>query len=125
MVVAAGYEDYLQDKFPNYYVRLEDLEQVAGFAGQYDTTEEFLSEVTLLTNLDTETQRDAGPDPEQIQLSTIHQAKGLEFDVVFVMMLCDGLFPSSRSIESPGGEEEERRRFYVAVTRAKTELYLS
>ena len=56
MVVAAGYEDYLQDKFPNYYARLEDLEQVAGFAGQYDTTEEFLSEVTLLTNLDTETQ---------------------------------------------------------------------
>ena len=45
--------------------------------------------------------------------------------MVFVMMLCDGLFPSSRAIESPGGEEEERRLFYVAVTRAKTELYLS
>ena len=125
MVVAAGYEDYLQDKFPNYYARLEDLEQVAGFAGQYGTTDEFLSEVALLTNLDTDTKRDTNPDPEQIRLSTIHQAKGLEFDVVFVMMLCDGLFPSSRAIESPGGEEEERRLFYVAVTRAKTELYLS
>ncbi|GIT38500.1 MAG: hypothetical protein Ct9H300mP7_4210 [Verrucomicrobiota bacterium] len=50
-----------------------------------------------------ETQRDGpGPDPEQIQLSTIHQAKGLEFDVVFVMMLCDGLFPSSRRSRVPG-----------------------
>ncbi len=125
MVVAAEYEDYLQDKFPNYYSRLEDLEQVAGFAEQYDTTEAFLSEVALLTNLDADTKRESNPDPEQIQLSTIHQAKGLEFDVVFVMMLCDGLFPSSRAIESPDGEEEERRLFYVAVTRAKTELYLS
>jgi DNA helicase-2/ATP-dependent DNA helicase PcrA len=125
MVVAAGYEDYLQDKFPNYYTRLEDLEQVAGFSEQYNTTEEFLSEVALLTNLDTDTKRKNNADPEQIRLSTIHQAKGLEFDVVFVMMLCDGMFPAKRAIESPGGEEEERRLFYVAVTRAKTELYLS
>ena len=125
MVVAAGYEDYLQEKFPNYYARLEDLEQVAGFAEQYETPEAFLSEVALLTNLDTDTGRDSNADPEQIRLSTIHQAKGLEFDAVFVMMLCDGMFPSSRAIESPDGEEEERRLFYVAVTRAKTELYLS
>ena len=64
-------------------------------------------------------------DSEKIKLSTIHQAKGLEFDAVFVIMLCDGLFPSSRSMESDEGEEEERRLFYVAITRAKTELYLS
>ncbi len=125
LVVAASYEDYLQNKFPNYYSRLEDLEQVAGFADQYETTEEFLSELALLSNLDSETNRDTQSDPEQIRLSTIHQAKGLEFEVVFVMMLCDGLFPSKRAIESPEGEEEERRLFYVAVTRAKTELYLS
>ena len=125
LVVAAGYEDYLQNKFPNYYSRLEDLEQVAGFADQYETGEEFLSELALLSNLDTESKRDSQPDPEQIRLSTIHQAKGLEFEVVFVLMLCDGLFPSSRAIESPDGEEEERRLFYVAVTRAKSELYLS
>ena len=125
LVVAAGYEDYLQNKFPNYYSRLEDLEQVAGFADQYETTEEFLSELALLSNLDSEANRNTQSDPEQIRLSTIHQAKGLEFEVVFVMMLCDGLFPSKRAIESPEGEEEERRLFYVAVTRAKTELYLS
>ena len=61
---------------------------------------------------------------EKLKLSTIHQAKGLEFDVVFVIMLCDGMFPSKRSMESNEGEEEERRLFYVAVTRAKSELYL-
>ena len=98
---------------------------MAGFADQYETTEEFLSELALLSNLDTESKKNTLSDPEQIRLSTIHQAKGLEFEVVFVMMLCDGLFPSSRAIESPEGEEEERRLFYVAVTRAKTELYLS
>ena len=64
-------------------------------------------------------------DTEQVRLSTIHQAKGLEFDVVFVIMLCDGMFPSTRSIESVEGEEEERRLFYVAVTRARDELFLS
>ncbi len=88
---------------------MEDLEQVAGFADQYETPEEFLSELALLSNLDTESKRDTQPDPEQIRLSTIHQAKGLEFEVVFVMMLCDGLFPSRRAIESPNGEEEGRR----------------
>jgi len=48
----------------------------------------------------------------------------LEFDVVFVIMLCDGLFPSARSLETPEGEEEERRLMYVAITRARNELYL-
>src|SRR5207247_6695142 len=62
---------------------------------------------------------------ERVRLSTIHQAKGLEFDVVFMIMLCDGLFPSARSLEDPEGQEEERRLFYVAITRARDELYLS
>ena len=62
---------------------------------------------------------------EKLKLSTIHQAKGLEFDAVFVIMLCDGMFPSTRSMESPEGEEEERRLFYVAITRAKNELYIT
>ena len=64
-------------------------------------------------------------DVEKIKLSTIHQAKGLEFDVVFVIMLCDGLFPSARSAGKRDGEEEERRLFYVSITRAKNELYLT
>ncbi|MGE3312546.1 MAG: 3'-5' exonuclease, partial [Limisphaerales bacterium] len=52
-------------------------------------------------------------------------SKGLEFGVVFAIMLCDGLFPSARSLEDDSAIEEERRLFYVAVTRAKDELYLS
>jgi DNA helicase-2/ATP-dependent DNA helicase PcrA len=67
----------------------------------------------------------AAQDDDQVRLSTIHQAKGLEFDVVFIIMLCDGLFPSARSVKSFDGEEEERRLFYVALTRARDELYLS
>ena len=123
-IIEAGYEGYLQDNFANYRNRLDDLEQLASFALQFKTTEEFLTQLSLLTNLEAEDHGGANRDTEQIRLSTIHQAKGLEFDVVFVIMLCDGLFPSSRSIESPDGEEEERRLFYVAITRARNELYL-
>ena len=84
-----------------------------------------MTQLALLTNLEAEGDRPAARDTEQVRLSTIHQAMGLEFDAVFVIMLCDGLFPSSRSLEIPEGEEEERRLFYVAVTRAKNELYLT
>jgi DNA helicase-2/ATP-dependent DNA helicase PcrA len=124
-VIEAGYEEYLQDTFANYRNRLEDLEQLATFALQFKSTEEFLTQLSLLTNVEAEDNQPGSTDDEEIRLSTIHQAKGLEFDVVFVMMLCDGLFPSARSIETPEGEEEERRLFYVAITRARDELYLS
>jgi len=64
-------------------------------------------------------------DDEKVTLSSIHQAKGLEWKAVFVIWLADGKFPTGRSLENPGAIEEERRLFYVAVTRAKDELYLS
>ncbi len=124
-VIEAGYEDYLQETFPNYRSRLDDLEQLASFAMQFTSTEDFLTQLSLLTNLEAEAEQAASKDTEQIRLSTIHQAKGLEFDVVFIIMLCDGMFPSARSMESTDGEEEERRLFYVAITRARNELYLS
>jgi DNA helicase-2/ATP-dependent DNA helicase PcrA len=124
-VIEAGYEDYLQETFANYRNRLEDLEQLASFARTFQSTEEFLTQLSLLTNIEAEEQDTKSKDDEQVRLSTIHQAKGLEFDVVFVIMLCDGLFPSSRSSESVEGEEEERRLFYVAITRARDELYLT
>ena len=60
-----------------------------------------------------------------VNLSSVHQAKGLEWRVVFVIWMSDGMFPSSRSLDSDAAIEEERRLFYVAVTRAKDELYLS
>ncbi len=125
IVVEAGYKDYLQENFANYRNRLEDLEQLASFARTFKSTEEFLTQLSLLTNIEADDQNKKTNDDEQLRLSTIHQAKGLEFDVVFVIMLCDGLFPSSRSSESVEGEEEERRLFYVAITRARDELYLS
>jgi DNA helicase-2/ATP-dependent DNA helicase PcrA len=67
--------------------------------------------------------RHVEPDTEAVKLTTVHQAKGLEYAVVFVIGLADGLFPGRRSIEA-GDVEEERRLFYVAVTRARDELYL-
>jgi DNA helicase-2/ATP-dependent DNA helicase PcrA len=124
LVIEAGYEDHLQANYANYRNRLEDLNQLAIFAQQFTTTGEFLSQLALLTNLEAEAGQPGGNDNEQLRLSTIHQAKGLEFDAVFVIMLCDGLFPSARSLDTADGEEEERRLFYVAITRARNELYL-
>jgi DNA helicase-2/ATP-dependent DNA helicase PcrA len=124
LVMDAGYDDYLKENYANYRNRLEDLEQLAVFAYQFGSVEDFLTQLALLTNVEAEDGQNAKSDAEQIRLSTIHQAKGLEFDVVFVIMLCDGLFPSARSMEADEGEEEERRLFYVAITRAKNELYL-
>jgi ATP-dependent DNA helicase UvrD/PcrA len=125
LVIEAGYEDYLEENYANYRSRLEDLEQLAVFARQFPTVEDFLTQLALLTNLEAEDEQPASTDDERLRLSTIHQAKGLEFDVVFVIMLCDGLFPSERSLETAEGEEEERRLMYVAITRARNELYLS
>jgi DNA helicase-2/ATP-dependent DNA helicase PcrA len=124
IVMDAGYDDYLKENFANYRNRLEDLEQLAVFAYQFGSVEDFLTQLALLTNIEAEDRDPANRDADRIRLSTIHQAKGLEFDVVFVIMLCDGLFPSGRSMETDEGEEEERRLFYVAITRAKNELYL-
>jgi len=125
LVIEAGYDDHLKENFANYRTRLDDLKQLAVFAQQFATVDEFLTQMALLTNVEAEDDQPANSDEEKIRLSSIHQAKGLEFDIVFVIMLCDGLFPSARSIESAEGEEEERRLFYVSVTRAKNELYLS
>ena len=122
LVMDAGYDDYLKETFDNYERRLEEIQQLAEFAFQFGTVEEFLTQLALLTNVEAE--EDTQDDTEKIKLSTIHQAKGLEFEVVFVIMLCDGMFPSARSSESNDSEEEERRLFYVSITRAKNELYL-
>jgi DNA helicase-2/ATP-dependent DNA helicase PcrA len=125
LVVEAGYEEYLEDNYDNYRSRLDDLEQLAIFAQQFASVDDFLTQLALLTSVEAEDDRPADKDDEQLRLTTIHQAKGLEFDVVFVIMLCEGLFPAARSLEMPEGEEEERRLMYVAITRARTELYLS
>src|SRR5213080_3767459 len=124
-VVEAIYDDYAKVNFTNYELRREDLDQLAAFARQFKDVHEFLSQLALISNVDAEVAPNQTADREAVNLSTVHQAKGLEFHTVFVIWLTDGMFPSSRSMEQRKDLEEERRLFYVAITRAKDELYLT
>jgi DNA helicase-2/ATP-dependent DNA helicase PcrA len=124
-VVEAIYDDYAKVNFTNYELRKEDLTQLAAFARQFKDLNEFLSQLALISNVDAEAAPNQNADREAVNLSTVHQAKGLEFHTVFVIWLTDGMFPSSRSMDERKDLEEERRLFYVAITRAKDELYLS
>ena len=124
-VVEAIYDDYAKVNFPNYELRREDLEQLAMFARQFKDVHEFLSQLALISNVDAEAAPNQAGDKEAVNLSTVHQAKGLEFHTVFVIWLTDGMFPSSRSLDTRDALEEERRLFYVAITRARDELYLT
>lgn len=125
IVLEAVYEEHLQETYTNHRTRLEDLEQLGSFATRFPSVDEFLTQLALLANVESEEDRASRTDDEKVRLSTIHQAKGLEFTAVFVVMLCQGLFPSERSAKEPEDLEEERRLFYVAITRAKKELCLS
>jgi len=124
-VVEAIYDDYAKVNFTNYELRREDLNQLAAFARQFKDPNEFLSQLALISNVDAEAAPNQTGDNEAVNLSTVHQAKGLEFHTVFVIWLADGMFPSSRSMDDRKDLEEERRLFYVAITRAKDELYLT
>jgi len=124
-VVEAIYDDYAKVNFTNYELRKEDLSQLAAFARQFKDLNEFLSQLALISNVDAEAAPNQTADKEAVNLSTVHQAKGLEFHTVFVIWLTDGMFPSSRSMDARKDLEEERRLFYVATTRAKDELYLT
>jgi DNA helicase-2/ATP-dependent DNA helicase PcrA len=124
-VVEAMYDDYAKVNFTNYELRKEDLNQLSAFARQFKDVDEFLSQLALISNVDAEAAANQTADREAVNLSTVHQAKGLEFHTVFVIWLTDGMFPSSRSMDAREDLEEERRLFYVAITRAKDELYLA
>ena len=124
-IVEAVYDDYAKANFTNYELRREDLNQLAAFARQFKDVHEFLSQLALISNIDAEPALDQAADNEAVNLSSVHQAKGLEYHTVFVIWLTDGMFPSTRSLETRDAIEEERRLFYVAITRAKDELYLT
>jgi len=124
-VVEAIYDDYAKVNFTNYELRREDLDQLAVFARQFKDVHEFLAQLALISNVDAEARSTQGADNEAVNLSSVHQAKGLEFHTVFVIWLTDGMFPSSRSLDTREALEEERRLFYVAITRARDELYLT
>ncbi|MBA2565521.1 MAG: ATP-dependent helicase [Gemmatimonadetes bacterium] len=123
-IVGSGYRDYLLATYEDPQSRLEDLEQLALFAGRYESTERLVSDLVLMGELyGQDVERGAEPE-ERLVLSSVHQAKGLEWDVVFLIRLSEGAFPSPRALGEEEGEEEERRIFYVATTRARRELYL-
>jgi len=124
-IVEAVYDDYAKANFTNYELRREDLNQLAAFARQFKDVHEFLSQLALISNIDAEPALDQTADNEAVNLSSVHQAKGLEYHTVFVIWLTDGMFPSTRSLETRDAIEEERRLFYVAITRARDELYLT
>jgi DNA helicase-2/ATP-dependent DNA helicase PcrA len=121
-ILRQGYEEYLYSRFPNAQERIEDIVQMEKFALRYESLETFVSELSLQSASAGEAGERA-EDRECVILSTVHQAKGLEWDTVFIIGLNDGRFPSARSLKTDY-EEEERRLFYVAITRAKDELYL-
>ena len=123
-VLKHGYIEYLKFTYPNYEARLEDLGQLINFSTRYHSLETFLSELSLMSGLSGEEIISAGDaDEERVVLSTIHQAKGLEWHIVFIIWCAEGRFPNPKAIEE-GAVEEERRLFYVASTRAMDELYL-
>jgi len=122
IAIEGWYGDYLKGAYADYVDRLEELKALIGFAQRFEETQDFLAQIVLLNGETSE--RRVDPETDAVKLTTIHQAKGLEYDVVFLIGLADGQFPGRRAIES-GDVEEERRLFYVAVTRARNELYLS
>jgi DNA helicase-2/ATP-dependent DNA helicase PcrA len=115
-----GYETYLKNTFENYRDRLDDVMQLTNFVALYGDLDKLLADIMLSENFADENANNA----HSVILSTIHQAKGLEWSVVFIIGLRDGFFPHHKSLEHPKEIEEERRLFYVAVTRAKDELFL-
>ncbi len=121
IAIDGWYGDYLKGAYANYVSRLDDLKSMIGFASRYDDMHQLLVEVMLLNSETSD--RSAEPDADALRLTTIHQSKGLEYAAVFLIGLADGGFPLRRAIEA-GDVEEERRLFYVAVTRARDELYL-
>ncbi len=119
-----GYADVAKSKFDNHQARLDDLEALAQFALPYDGVESFLQEVTLFGEPTGETTIAGEKEDERLVLSSVHQAKGLEWRAVFVIGLIEDRFPNVRASRTAAGLEEERRLFYVAATRAKDELFL-
>jgi DNA helicase-2/ATP-dependent DNA helicase PcrA len=133
LILERGYEQYLLENYENADSRAEDIRGLALYAQRYDSTETFLSELALLSTerfaeaqpLTGEDVIAGGDEDELLTLTSVHQAKGLEWKAVFIIWAAEGKFPSPRSLREIDSEEEERRLWYVALTRAKDELYIT
>lgn len=117
------YKPLMEKKYDNYTIRFEDIKSLATIASNYPSLESFLSQVTL-DPPERSIVKAADKDDENLILSTIHSAKGLEWHTVFIISLLEGFLPDQRSMGSEEEIEEERRLFYVAATRAKENLFL-
>jgi len=126
-VLDSKYDEYLNFEFDNARERIQDIEQLSLYAEKQPDLGRFLGEVSLQEGFTARQTRSESyeEDDEKVVLSTVHQAKGLEWDAVFIINLANGQFPNDRASKEPQGIEEERRLFYVAVTRAKKYLCLS
>ncbi len=126
-IVETGYQAMLEaEGTDEAYSRLENLRELVTVAQEFEETtgeeslEAFLQHLSLITDLDTWRE-----EVDRLTLMTLHSAKGLEFPIVFLAGMEEGLFPHARAFEEQGGVEEERRLCYVGMTRAKDRLYLS
>ena len=123
--VEAFYGEYATLSFDNGETRLEDAAELVEQARRFGSVQAFIEEMALLTNLDSKSDRDR---QNGVRMSTIHQAKGLEWRAVFLLWAVEGMFPGARvRAAEDGGDaamQEERRLFYVTVTRAKDRLWL-
>ncbi|MEK7190089.1 MAG: ATP-dependent helicase, partial [Patescibacteria group bacterium] len=121
-ILKSVYADYLEDKYENAKDRLDDIKQLGWYAKGQKSLNQFLSDIALDESFG---KKNSQEKQDRLVLSTIHQAKGLEWEAVFLINLASGAFPNERALGEPGGEEEERRLFYVGITRAKRHLYLT
>jgi len=119
-----GYETHAYANFDNAKDRVDDIKELINFSHDYKSLQSFLSDITLRENFRGETVVSAPEEDEQLVLTTIHQAKGLEWDVVMIIGLCEGQFPHPKAFGDQSEIEEERRLFYVAATRARKYLYM-
>jgi len=114
------YREYLSDGTVESQGRLENVEELKSAASSYADLPAFLESVSLIADIDSYDEKE-----EALTLMTVHSAKGLEFPIVFISGLEEGLFPHSQSLDNQFDLEEERRLFYVGMTRAMERLYLS
>ncbi|MBV4419910.1 DNA helicase PcrA [Clostridium tyrobutyricum] len=127
VIETTGYIDKLKDlKDAESVSRIENLKELVSAAVEFESTSEdkslsaFLEKVTLVSDIDNFDQ-----DADSVVIMTVHSAKGLEFPVVFMVGMENGIFPGSQSLENSAEMEESRRLCYVGITRAKERLYMT
>src|SRR5262249_22447519 len=124
-ILQGGYPDTVRNRYERPDNRLADIEQLAVLASRYESLDRLISDLLLAGDVYGVDSLGSDEPTDHLVLSTIHQARGLERPRVSIPRLIEENFPGVRTLAEPGGEDEERRVFYVAVPRAMDELYLT